>query len=117
MPAHAGNPPPDRRARAGPNETWCLPNQHQPGCLLDTPAVLDALQSGHLGALGIDVYEQEDDFFFADWSGMDLPDTDLNTLTHLPNVVVTSHQSFFTREAIEQIARTTLNNLTYPDHE
>ena len=83
------------------------------GGLLNTPAVLESLQSGHLGALGIDVYEQEIDFFFADWSGRDLPDADLNTLTHLPNVLVTSHQGFFTREAMEQITRTTLNNLTY----
>lgn len=83
------------------------------GGLLDTPAVLGALQSGHLGALGVDVYELEDDFFFADWSHKDLPDADLNTLTHLPNVLVTSHQGFFTREAMEQIAHTTLNNLTY----
>ena len=83
------------------------------GGLLDTPAVLESLQRGHLGALGIDVYEQETDFFFADWSDRDLPDADLNTLTHLPNVLVTSHQGFFTREAMEQITRTTLNNLTY----
>lgn len=87
------------------------------GGLLDTPAVLDALQSGHLGALGIDVYEQEDYFFFADWSGQDLPDADLNTLTHLPNVLVTAHQGFFTQEAMEQIAHTTLNNLTYLEGE
>lgn len=83
------------------------------GGLLDTPAVLAALESGHLGALGIDVYEGEDDFFFADWSDKPLPDADLNTLTHLPNVLVTAHQGFFTREAMEQIAHTTLNNLTY----
>ncbi|MBC8154853.1 MAG: 2-hydroxyacid dehydrogenase [Bacteroidetes bacterium] len=86
------------------------------GGLLDTPAVLDALSSGHLGALGIDVYELEDDFFFADWSNRDLPDADLNALTHLPNVLVTAHQGFFTREAMEQIAHTTLNNLTYAEH-
>ena len=83
------------------------------GGLLDTTAVLDALQSGHLGALGIDVYEQEEDFFFADWSDKVMPDADLNALTHLPNVLVTAHQGFFTREAMEQIAHTTLNNLTY----
>ncbi len=69
--------------------------------------------NGHLGALGIDVYEGEDDFFFADWSDKPLPDADLNALTHLPNVLVTAHQGFFTREAMEQIAHTTLNNLTY----
>jgi D-lactate dehydrogenase len=87
------------------------------GGLLDTPAVIEALQSGHLGALGIDVYELEDDYFFADWSGKEMPDADLNTLTHLPNVLVTSHQGFFTREAMEQIAHTTLNNLTYLEQE
>ena len=83
------------------------------GGLLSTPAALESLQNGHLGALGIDVYEQEDEFFFADWSNRDLPDADLNTLTHLPNVLVTSHQGFFTREAMVQIAHTTINNLTY----
>lgn len=87
------------------------------GGLLDTPAVLKSLQSGHLGALGIDVYELEDDYFFADWSDKDLPDTDLNSLTHLSNVLVTAHQGFFTREAMEQIAHTTLNNLTYLEQE
>ena len=87
------------------------------GGLLNTPAVLEALKSGHLSALGIDVYELEDDFFFADWSDKDMPDKDLNALTHLPNVLVTAHQGFFTREAMEQIAHTTLNNLTYLEQE
>jgi D-lactate dehydrogenase len=85
------------------------------GGLLDTSAVLNALQTAHLGALGIDVYEQEDEFFFADWSAKPMPDADLNTLTHAPNVLVTAHQGFFTREAMTQIARTTLNNLTFPE--
>ncbi|MVM33921.1 2-hydroxyacid dehydrogenase [Spirosoma sp. HMF4905] len=83
------------------------------GGLMDARAVVEALKSGQLGALGMDVYELEDDFFFADWSGQELPDAELNTLTHLPNVLVTSHQFFFTAEAMEQIAHTTLNNLTY----
>jgi D-lactate dehydrogenase len=83
------------------------------GGLLNTSAVLNALQTTHLGALGIDVYEQEDEFFFADWSSKPMPDTDLNALTHAPNVLVTAHQGFFTREAMTQIARTTLNNLTF----
>lgn len=87
------------------------------GGLLDTPAVLKALQSGHLGALGIDVYELEDDYFFADWSAKVLPDANLNELTHLSNVLVTAHQGFFTREAMEQIANTTLTNLTYLEQE
>ncbi|WP_020597673.1 2-hydroxyacid dehydrogenase [Spirosoma panaciterrae] len=85
------------------------------GGLLDTPAVLNALHSGQLGALGIDVYELEEDFFFADWSEKPLPDSELNTLTHLPNVVVTSHQGFLTAEALAQIAQVTLNNLTHPE--
>ncbi len=87
------------------------------GGLLDTPAVLTALQTGKLGALGIDVYELEDGFFYADWSAKALPDADLNALTHAPNVLVTAHQGFFTREALEQIAHTTLNNLTYLEQE
>ena len=87
------------------------------GGLLDTHAILTALESGHLGALGMDVYELEDEFFFNDWSAKLLPDANLNTLTHAPNVLVTSHQGFFTREAMEQIAHTTLNNLTYLEQE
>ncbi|GAB4026358.1 2-hydroxyacid dehydrogenase [Spirosoma gilvum] len=85
------------------------------GGLLDTSAVLTALQAGHLGALGIDVYELEDNFFFADWSEEPLPDAELNTLTHLPNVLVTSHQGFFTAEALSQIAQATINNLTHSE--
>jgi D-lactate dehydrogenase len=87
------------------------------GGLLDTHAVLTALQSGRLGALGIDVYELEDEFFFSDWSNKSMPDADLDTLTHSPNVLVTSHQGFFTHEAMAQIAHTTLNNLTYLEQE
>ncbi|WP_338874644.1 2-hydroxyacid dehydrogenase [Spirosoma sp. SC4-14] len=87
------------------------------GGLLDTPAVLAAIHSGKLGALGVDVYELEDNFFFSDWSEKELPDLDLNVLTHLPNVIVTSHQGFFTREAMQQIANTTLNNLTYVEQQ
>ena len=83
------------------------------GALLDTPAVLNALQTGHLGALGMDVYELEDDYFFADWSDRVLPDAILNELTGQPNVLITAHQGFFTHEAMEQIARTTIKNLTY----
>ena len=83
------------------------------GGLIDTAAVLAALQTGQLGALGIDVYELEDEFFFSDWSATPLPDDELDALTHAPNVLVTSHQGFFTREAMEQIAHTTLNNLTF----
>jgi len=85
------------------------------GGLIDTPAVLHALQSGQLGAFGLDVYELEEDYFFADWSEKPLPDSALNTLTHLPNVVVTSHQGFLTEEALSQIAQVTLSNLTHPE--
>ena len=90
----------------------CLINTSRGG-LLDTPAVLNALPTGHLGALGIDVYGLEDEFFFANWSAKSLPDGDLDALTHAPIVLVTAHQGFFTREAMEQLAHTTLNNLTY----
>ncbi|GAB2515510.1 2-hydroxyacid dehydrogenase [Spirosoma aerophilum] len=83
------------------------------GGLLDTPAVLTALRNNRLGALGMDVYELEDTFFHADWSTKALPDADLDALTQLPNVLLTAHQGFFTREAMAQIAHTTLNNLTY----
>ncbi|GAB3992989.1 2-hydroxyacid dehydrogenase [Spirosoma daeguense] len=87
------------------------------GGLMDATSVLEALQNGRLGALGMDVYELEDDFFYSDWSEKEMPDSELDMLTHLPNVLVTSHQGFFTREAMEQIAYTTLNNLTYLEHQ
>jgi len=81
------------------------------GALIDTPAVINSLKSGHLGALGIDVYEEEDALFFEDHSG-EIPHDDVFArLLTFPNVLVTGHQGFFTSGAIEEIARITASNL------
>ncbi|NKF22443.1 2-hydroxyacid dehydrogenase [Solimonas marina] len=81
------------------------------GGLLDTAAVVGALKSGRLGALGLDVYEQEGDLFFEDLSSTIVEDDVFQRLLTFPNVVVTGHQAFFTQEALAAIARTTLVNL------
>lgn len=81
------------------------------GALIDTFAVIEALKSRHLGALAIDVYEQENSLFFQDRSGDHIDDELFLRLTTFPNVLVTGHQGFFTCEALEQIASTTLHNL------
>ena len=82
------------------------------GALVDTAAVIAGLKGGHIGALGLDVYEQEDDLFFEDHSGEIIQDDLLMRLMTFPNVLITSHQGFFTREAITAIAETTLENLS-----
>lgn len=81
------------------------------GALLDTAAVVRALKSGRLGALGIDVYEEEGDLFFVDHSQHAILDDLFSRLLTFPNVLVTGHQAFFTREALEAIAKQTLANL------
>lgn len=81
------------------------------GGLLDTVAVIDALKSQQLGALGLDVYEQEGDLFFADLSDRIVDDDIFQRLLTFPNVVITGHQAFFTREALSAIAQTTLDNI------
>ncbi len=82
------------------------------GGLIDTPAVIDALKSGHLGYLGLDVYEEEGDLFFEDLSGTILRDDTFSRLLTFPNVLVTGHQAFFTAEALTGIAETTIGNIT-----
>jgi len=81
------------------------------GGLIDTGAVIDGLKSGRIGNLGLDVYEEEARFFYEDHSTRLIDDDELSRLLTFPNVMVTSHQGFFTREALEQIARTTLGNV------
>ena len=81
------------------------------GGLIDTGAVIDGLKSGRLGHLGLDVYEEEALYFYEDFSSRLIGDDALSRLLTFPNVIVTSHQGFFTREALEQIARTTLANV------
>jgi D-lactate dehydrogenase len=82
------------------------------GALVDTRAVIQALKTGHLGALGLDVYEEEADLFFEDQSGQLLQDDVFARLLTFPNVLITGHQAFFTREALQAIAMTTLENIT-----
>jgi len=82
------------------------------GALIDTKALIDALKKGKVGAAGLDVYEEEENVFFRDLSGLVLQDDVLARLLTFPNVVITSHQAFLTREALTNIARTTLENIS-----
>ncbi|MDY6936203.1 MAG: 2-hydroxyacid dehydrogenase [Cyanobacteriota bacterium] len=82
------------------------------GALIDTTAAIGALKSGRLGYLGIDVYEQEEELFFEDLSDTIIQDDNFQLLQSFPNVVVTAHQAFFTRNALKNIAETTLANIT-----
>jgi D-lactate dehydrogenase len=81
------------------------------GGLVDTAALIDSLKSGHLGAAGLDVYEEEADYFFEDRSGVVIKDDVLARLMTFPNVIVTSHQAFLTREALAEIASTTVESI------
>jgi D-lactate dehydrogenase len=81
------------------------------GGLIDTTALLDALKSGRLGGVGLDVYEEEEGVFFEDLSGQMLQDDELARLLTFPNVLVTSHQAFLTHEALADISRTVVANL------
>ena len=82
------------------------------GAVVDTRAVIGALKSGKIGSLGLDVYEEEQDVFFEDLSNRVLQDDVLARLLTFSNVVVTGHQAFFTREAMERIAEVTLGNIS-----
>ncbi len=82
------------------------------GGLVDTKALIDALKSGHLAGVGLDVYEEEEGIFFEDLSGDVLQDDDLARLLTFPNVLITSHQAFLTGEALSEIARTTVANIS-----
>lgn len=82
------------------------------GALIDTLAVIQALKSGKIGYLGLDVYEEEEQIFFEDRSGLIIPDDLFARLLTFPNVIITGHQAFFTREALENIAATTIENFT-----
>lgn len=82
------------------------------GALVDTRAVIEGLKSGRLGSLGLDVYEEEADLFFEDLSDTVIQDDVFARLLTFPNVLITGHQGFFTREALASIAETTLANAT-----
>ena len=81
------------------------------GGLIDSEAAIRRIKDGTIGALGLDVYEEEEGIFFMDFSEEIIEDDRLLRLTSFPNVLVTSHQAFFTKEAITSIAGTTLLNL------
>lgn len=81
------------------------------GGLVDTKALIRALKSGHLGAAGLDVYEEEEKFFFQDFSCEVVDDDILARLMTFPNVILTSHQAFLTADALKNIAETTMSNL------
>ena len=82
------------------------------GALIDTPALIQALKSNHIGYAGLDVYEEEEGIFFQNLSDQILQDDLLARLLTFPNVLLTSHQAFLTHEALEKIAETTLQNIT-----
>ena len=82
------------------------------GALVDTRAAIEALKSGHLGSLGLDVYEEEAALFFADHSQTAIQDDVFARLLTFPNVLITGHQGFFTAEALAAIAETTLQSVS-----
>ena len=81
------------------------------GGLIDTKALIEALKSGKMGGVGLDVYEEEGGIFFEDLSCKILQDDDLARLLTFRNVLITAHQAFLTREALAEIARVTVANL------
>jgi D-lactate dehydrogenase len=83
------------------------------GGLVDTPAVIEALKTGQLGHLGLDVYEEEADLFFDDHSNSIIHDDVFSRLLTFPNVVITAHQAFFTQNALDAIAAQTVRNLVH----
>lgn len=82
------------------------------GALVDSRALIGALKAGRVGYAGLDVYEEEESVFFEDLSDTVLQDDQLARLLTFPNVLITSHQGFLTREALGNIAKTTLENLS-----
>ncbi len=81
------------------------------GALIDTKALVDALKQNAIGGAALDVYEEESKYFFDDWSVNVVKDDDLIRLMTFPNVIITSHQAFLTKNALSSIANTTLKNI------
>lgn len=86
------------------------------GALVDTRVLIGALKSGKIGFAGLDVYEEEQDYFFQDLSNMNVDDDILARLMTFPNVLLTGHQGFLTHEALSNIAETTLQNINDFEH-
>ncbi len=82
------------------------------GALIDTAAAIEALKEGHIGYLGLDVYEEEGDLFFEDLSDTVIQDDVFSRLLTFPNVLITGHQAFFTEEALGAIAAATIANIS-----
>lgn len=82
------------------------------GAVINTKDTINALKNGKLGYLGMDVYEQEENLFFNDLSESIIQDDEISRLMSFPNVLITAHQGFFTKEALEQIVTITLKNIT-----
>jgi len=82
------------------------------GAVIDTRAAVDALKSGRIGSLGLDVYEEEADLFFENLSNTVIQDDIFARLLTFPNVLITGHQAFFTEEALSRIAETTIANVS-----
>lgn len=81
------------------------------GGLIETGALISGLKSGQVGYAGLDVYEEEEAYFFEDHSTEVMTDAVLARLLTFPNVVVTGHQAFFTSDALDNIAQTTIQNV------
>lgn len=81
------------------------------GKLIDTDSLIEKLTQGKIGGLGLDVYEDEEEFFLNDMSNSYIRDKDLSILLSMPNVVITSHQAFFTKEALTKIASVSFENI------
>ena len=81
------------------------------GQLIDTKDLIEGLKSGKIKGAGLDVYEEEEEYFFEDWSNQVVQDDDLARLLSFNNVIVTAHQAFFTEEALNNIAETTVINI------
>ena len=81
------------------------------GGLIDTDALIDAMKTGQVYGAGLDVYEEEGDLFYEDFSGHVIQDDTLVRLITMPNVIVTSHQAYLTTEALDNIAHTTVTNM------
>jgi D-lactate dehydrogenase len=81
------------------------------GKLIATSELIQKLEEGKIGGLGLDVYEEEENFFLNDWSNSYIRDEHLSILLSMPNVLITSHQAFFTKEALDKIGLDTCENI------
>jgi len=87
------------------------------GALIDSQAIIQGLKSGQVGYLGLDVYEEEESLFFQDLSDVIIQDDVFIRLQTFPNVIITGHQAFFTKEALKNISEVTLKNITKYENE